>query len=314
MKSFSCGSRITMMLAALTLVAMPAVALDQVIEHGSDIFQTLGDGNTFANFENNPLPADFFCTGSKPFAGRIVMKGKPIATLPEGALGPTDTIVQRLDSAVFDENDLAFTRIQLSAIQFESVQPFRNSCGQFKVEMGLDGEQPIGDMRIVRLTASAGYFEADVALNAKLTFTPVGREGETLEVTRHMQFPTSRNFWASRPGQGGIQYPGFVMVDTDANGEADTFVPGTSTNFAPGWMGNQEQGGILHREALSQRSGPEVSGSLKEARSGLLRVTPEMGLNQVSAGATTCSSSCHCYDDGNHCQIAVIEAETTTLE
>lgn len=305
---------IPLLLAALALVAAPAFALEPVIEHGSDIWRTKPDGTSVVKFEADPLPADFFCTGSKPFAGRIVMGGVPLTTQPADVLGPTDTIVQRLDNAVFDDNGVAVTRLQVRAIQLASVKPFRNSCGTFDVHVSLaDGEQPIGEMRIVRQGAGFGYYEADVALNVKITFTPVDHKGGTLEIVRHVDFPANRNFWTSQPGPGGVQHNGFVMVDTDSNGEADTFLPGTSRNFAPGWVQSEERVGVLHRGAVSQNS-LDVSGSLKgvpEPRP----VTFQPGIRNQAGAIQDCpvyyatTAGCHCEDDGNHCQTEVSVSE-----
>lgn len=194
------------------------------------------EGATFIGFERNVLPADFFCTGSKPFAGKIAFKGVPIATFPQGALGSSDTIVQRLEEAVFDENGVAVTRLQIRAVQFEAVQPFRNECGEFQVRVGLHGEQPITEMRIVRESPNGGLFEAEVAVHAKIVFTPTDHAGEILELTREVRFPPRRNsYWAHKPGSGGGVAAGFVVIDTDFDGQPDTFVPGTSRNFAAGW-------------------------------------------------------------------------------
>jgi len=305
------STSIPLLIAALVLIAAPAFAvLEPVIENGSDIWQTQPDGTSVVKFEADPLPADFFCTGSQPFDGRIVMGGVPLATEPAGALGPTDTIVQRLDNAVFDTNGVAVTRLQVRAIQLASVQPFRNSCGAFDVHVSLaDGEQPIGEMRIVRQGAGFGFYEADVALNVKITFTPIDHRGETLEIVRHVDFPANRNFWTRRPGQGGVQHDGFVRVDTDSNGEADTFIPGTSRNFAPGWKQPEERVGILHRGAASQ-NGLEVSGSLREAR-GPIPVTFQPDVRNQSGAIVACpvyyatTAGCHCEEDGNHCQTVV---------
>ena len=44
----------------LLLAALPALA-DNTITHGSDLFQTAGDGTTYAEVS---VPAGFFCTGS----------------------------------------------------------------------------------------------------------------------------------------------------------------------------------------------------------------------------------------------------------
>lgn len=221
--------------AALVALALPAFAADLVIENGSDLWRTPGDGTTYAKFDTDPIPRDFFCGGSRPFTGEIIFQGVPIATKPRGVLGNTDTIVHRLDDAVFNEAGVATTRLQMRAMQFEGTQLFRNECGKFKVGLVLDGEQPITEMTVRRTGPDHGTFEARIWVNVKMTFTPVGRKGPVLELTREVRFPPARNVWASRPGPGISTHEGYVQVDTDANGRADTYVAGTSSNFAAGW-------------------------------------------------------------------------------
>src|ERR1700709_1009872 len=75
-------------------------AADQAIQNGIDVWKTKGDGSTFVDFAKNPIPAGFFCAGSAPFTGRLALEGVPVATDVIGALGMTDTIVQRLDDAL----------------------------------------------------------------------------------------------------------------------------------------------------------------------------------------------------------------------
>jgi len=296
-----------------------------VIENGSDIWQTQPDGSSVVKFEADPLPRDFFCTGSEPFAGRIVMGGVPLDTVPTGVLGATDTIVQRLDNAVFDDTGVATTRLQVSAIHLRSVQPFRTSCGAFQVDVALaDGEQPIGEMRIVRQGLGFGYYEADVAFNVKIAFTPVDEDGPTLEVLRHVDFPANKNFWTSQVGEGGVQHNGFVMVDTDSDGGADTFVPGTSRNFAPGWMDRRDPNRILRKE-LRLSTDLEAAGTLKDAPGAIpvgpfvTPVSDPSGLRNVEGAIVACpiyyatTAGCHCEEDGNHCQTVVRAATTTTI-
>jgi len=313
--------RITLTLVALVLIAAPALAFgfDPVIENGSDIWHTRPNGTSVVKFEADPLPRDFFCTGSQPFAGSIVMGGVPIDTVPVGVLGATDTIVQRLDNAVFDDTGVATTRLQVSAIHLRSVQPFRTTCGAFQIDVTLaDGEQPIGEMRIVRQGLGFGYYEADVSLDVRIAFSPVDRDGPTLEALRHIDFPTNKNFWTSQPGEEGVRYNGFVMVDTDSDGGADTFVPGTSRNFAPGWVDRRDPNRIL-RKGLGLSTDLGVAGALKDA-SGAIPVGPfvtpvsdSSGLRNVEGAiVANCpvyyatSSSCHCEYDGNHCQEVVL--------
>jgi hypothetical protein len=230
-------NRLFGVLALLLLIALPVAAADRVVQNGIDLWYTPGDGRTYIDFATIPLPAGFFCFKSAPFTGRIVFRGIPVATGEAGALGRTDTIVQRLDEAVFDKQGVAKTRIQVRALHFESVQAIETACGAFKVEVRLNGEQPITDMRIVRENAKGGSFFAPIAVNGKLVFTPVeGNSSEILEINRNVRFPADQGIsWADRfPAKRGIQRSGFVQVDTDNDRLPDTYLPGTSLNFAAG--------------------------------------------------------------------------------
>src|SRR5262245_45528254 len=96
-------------LALLLLIALPVAAADRVVQSGLDLWLTPGDGKTFIDFSRAPLPAGFFCFKSEAFAERIVFRGVPIVTGEPGALGRTDTIVERLDDAVFNRRGVATT-------------------------------------------------------------------------------------------------------------------------------------------------------------------------------------------------------------
>ncbi len=213
--------------------AMPGLAADRVIQNGIDVWRTTDDGSTYYSFEKHPIPAGFFCAGSAPFTGRIGFRGEPLATDTPGALGATDTIVQRLDDAAFNKRGVAVTRLQFLALSLKSLAPIETSCGQFDATVRLDGVQPITRMVITRDNKHGGRFSAPLALNVKLSFTPAGRVGgELLEIPAEIRFPADPNFpWRSK---AIAPVPaGFVKVDTDGDGAPDTFIPGTS-NFIAG--------------------------------------------------------------------------------
>src|SRR6476661_2564945 len=94
-------------IALSVLVAAPAMAAAgaPTIKLGTDLFST--SVGTQADFTNNPLPADFFCTGSSAFSGSIPLTGVPLTTVPAGIAGSTDTVVQRLADGVFDTTGTA---------------------------------------------------------------------------------------------------------------------------------------------------------------------------------------------------------------
>ena len=226
-----------LMVLLTVLVAIPTLAADRVIYNGIDLWRTPADGSTYADFTKMPIPSGFFCFKSEPFAGRIPFKGVPVATSVPGVLGATDTIVQRLDDAVFNRRGVAMTRIQVRSLNFEGLAPLKTACGDFAAKLSLDGEQPITKMRIIRENANGGRFLAPIAVNVKIAFTPVGRPGtEPLEVRKSLSFPPLPNQrWVSLGAQSHSKALGFVLTDTDGDRVPDTYVPGTS-NFGVGLM------------------------------------------------------------------------------
>ena len=215
-----------------SLVA-PAFAADRVIQNGIDVWVTKGNGSTFVDFARNPIPAGFFCASSAPFTGKVAFRGVPIATGTPGALRDADTIVQRLDDAAFDKRGVATTRVQVRALSLASIEPIQTACGKFDLSVSLDGPQPTTRMRIVRDDENGGRFSAPLALNTRVTFTPVGRpNGEALELAVPVRFPATPNVpWHSKTSSA--TFDGFVLVDTDGDRSPDTYLPGSS-NFIAG--------------------------------------------------------------------------------
>jgi hypothetical protein len=223
-------------LAGLGLAVLPASADVDVIRGGIDLWQTPADGSTYADFSSEPIPAGFFCLGSEPFTGKIVFRGAPIATGTPGSLGPADTIVVRLDDARFDSNGVATTRVQLQALSLVGVAPIKTTCGSFVASASLAGQQPVTTMQIVRENGLGGHFVAPLALNVRVVFTPADRQGgKPRALQQSITFQHEGATWSSRPGKGGLEVRGSVLVDTDGDHRTDTRLPGTS-NFFPGWQ------------------------------------------------------------------------------
>jgi hypothetical protein len=160
------------------------------IAAGFDFWQTLGSGATKYSFARDPLPADFFCLGSAAFAGEISFEGVPLRTAPQGVLGTTDTIIERLDDAVFDAGGVARTRIQGRALNLRGAV-IQNSCGSWRVGAGLTGFQPITEMVLRRLDEHGGVFDADLSLRVRITFTHEATR-EVRSVSRVVKLPTAR--------------------------------------------------------------------------------------------------------------------------
>jgi hypothetical protein len=224
---FSVATACLLMLAA----GSPAFAGDEVIRKGVDVWMTVA-GIARTSFESDPLPAGFFCEGSKPFTGTVELKGAPLSQEPAGSLGAVDTVVRRLDDAVFNARGEAATRIQLMALSLVSTKPVETSCGSYDVAVTLAGEQPTTTMKIVRTEALGGTYSAPLALNVKVVFTPVsGDKGGRRELTRRVDLgPANYSVWTyvSVP-----RYKGSVRIDTDGDGRADAPLP-LASNFMAG--------------------------------------------------------------------------------
>jgi len=118
--------RLLICLAAL-LLTLPAAFAQETVYSGIDTWSTPATGATFTDFARHPIPAGFFCAGSKAFAGKVALRGVPIVTGRLGELGMTDTIVERLDDATFNESGMAITRLQMRSLSLESIAPIRTA-------------------------------------------------------------------------------------------------------------------------------------------------------------------------------------------
>jgi hypothetical protein len=219
------------------------LAADSTVRRGVDLFTTAGDGRTFYDFAQNPIPAGFFCKSSKPFTGRVAFKGVPLATGAPGQLGGADTVIERLDDAVFDASGRATTRIRFRALSMVSTAPIKTACGSFHVYVSLGGQQRVTTMHLSRTQEGGGDFVAPLAVNARVTFVPVkpgtSQAARKLELATDFTFPASPLPWSFQRGapEKGI---GAVRVDTDGDLIPDTRLPATS-NFLAGSSPNRSR-------------------------------------------------------------------------
>ncbi|MEO6194149.1 MAG: hypothetical protein ABIS20_14165 [Thermoanaerobaculia bacterium] len=218
------------------LLGLSPLAADPVIRHGIDIFATTADGTTSYDFAQSPIPADFFCKGSKAFTSRVALKGLPLATGTPGQLWNTDTVIERLDDAAFDANGVAVTRMRMRALSLVSIAPIKTACGSFHVYVSLGGKQRVTTMNIYRTQEGGGNFVAPLAVNARLTFIPVkpgrNKAARKLALDGSFTFPASPLPWSVADGAMAKRI-GSVVVDTDGDLVPDTSLPSTS-NFSPG--------------------------------------------------------------------------------
>jgi hypothetical protein len=225
------------MLVLSLLLGLSPLSADTVIQRGIDVFSTKGDGKTFYDFSHNPIPADFFCKGSKAFTGRVAFKGLPLTTDPPGHLGGVDTVIERLDDAVFDNKGVAVTRIRIRALSLVSIAPVKTACGAFHVYISLGGKQRVTTMNILRTQEGGGNFVAPVAVDARIAFIPVkparNKDAGRLELTGSFTFPASPLPWSLTAN--ATKRTGAVVVDTNGDLTPDAPLPGTS-NFLAGQL------------------------------------------------------------------------------
>ncbi|HEY0553723.1 MAG TPA: hypothetical protein VGG20_05615 [Thermoanaerobaculia bacterium] len=230
---------ILILLGLSLLLGFAPLSAATVIQHGIDVFTTSDNGKTFYDFSYTPIPAGFFCAGSKAFTGKVALKGLPIATEPAGLLGSADTIVERLDNAAFDKKGIATTRIQFRALSLVSSAPIKTSCGDFHVYVTLAGKQRVTTMSIFRTQEGGGDFAAPLAVDGRMTFIPVkpptGKSARKLELTQSFTFPGNRLPWSLVAADAPAKKLSVVKVDTNGDLIPDTLLPGTS-NFSAGQL------------------------------------------------------------------------------
>jgi hypothetical protein len=233
--------RILVTLVCSLLLGLSPLAADPLIQRGTDIFTTMGNGKTFYDFADSPIPAGFFCQGSKVFTGRVAFKGLPLATETPGQLRGSDTIIERLDDAVFDTKGVARTRVQFRALSLVSTAPIKTNCGAFHVYVSLAGQQRVTSMRIRRTQEGGGTFAAPLAVDARMVFISVKpaqkKTARKLELVGRFTFPANPVPWSFARGEMTKRF-GDVVVDTNGDLVPDTLVSGTS-NFLPGWSPEQ---------------------------------------------------------------------------
>jgi len=220
------------------LFGLSPLAAAPVIKRGIDVFTTPA-GKTGYDFAQSPIPAGFFCKGSKPFTGRIAFKGLPLTTEIPGQLGVADTVIERLDDAVFDAKGTAVTRLQFRALSLVSIAPIKTNCGAFHAYVSLAEKQRVTTMRIHRTEEGGGNFVAPLAADVRLTFIPVkpaqsarSKSARKLELTGSFTFPATSLPWSLTDSsmEKGLEE---VVVDTNGDLKPDSRFPGTS-NFVPG--------------------------------------------------------------------------------
>jgi len=220
-----------------------------LIQGGIDLFTTPAGGSTRHDFSATPIPAGFFDPGSEPFTNVVVLQGHPLATSPAGALGPTDTIVQRLASADVPDGGCATVPIQIVALSLVSAAPITVTYGggnseQWNVQVHLSSSQPqsVGSMNICRDPCrDGGTFSAVLPVKPRLIFVRVG-DGAVRTLDQGLpplQFVTQNGRWLGyNPGAPFNLITAGAGLTVDHDGDPGTPpvgpLPASSDNFFPG--------------------------------------------------------------------------------
>jgi hypothetical protein len=218
-------------LVSSLLFGFSSLSADSVIPRGIDVFSTAGNGRTFYDFSYNPIPAGFFCKSSKAFTRRVAFKGLPLTTEPPGQLRSTDTVVERLDDIVFNDQGVGVTRLKFRALSLVSIAPIKTTCGAFHVYVSLAPQQRVTTMTVFRTQKKGGEFVGPLAVDVRMTFIPVkpARKGtRKLEITDRVTFPAIPLPWSFATG-ATAQRTRSVTVDTDGDLIPDASLPGTSS-------------------------------------------------------------------------------------
>ncbi|MBN1212808.1 MAG: hypothetical protein JXA92_09555 [candidate division Zixibacteria bacterium] len=221
-----------------------------VLEPGVDLWLIPRDGNLAYQaetyFQTFPLPADFFGPGSDPFDGIIAMQGSPLGTYPGGVLGPTDAVIERLDSALLPgiaSNDIV--DLEIIALSLVSTEPIIITyMGGMDPEMWdvrlCLSEVPFqwGYMELLRECCLGGEFFAEMAFRPRYVFThPVMGERVYdfgLDGNPHtFSWITEDGVWTTEmhPPYGMNTSPGLVSLDHDCSSSTPDIAIGQSTKF-----------------------------------------------------------------------------------
>ena len=236
MNARQCLLRAGWSLAVLALIAAPVAA--QTIPAGIDVWTTKNDGNTWADFSNNPLPANFFCPGSPAFAQVVPLRGLPIVTNPAGVLNQTDTIIQRLQSVTFS-NGVGSTPIQVRAVCFQEKNLLSIACSSgtttFKTRVRINPNvSAVTTMTIYQ----GGTYDASLVVPGLVSFINTATGQSTAEAPETVNLSVTGASWASQPGTGGVTWGSSVTVAQGCNASPNLTLPGVSPNFAAGWSGS----------------------------------------------------------------------------
>ncbi len=190
----------------LALAALPALA-QRVIPAGKDVWVTPANGQTVFTFPDGDVESLCGALPSSSWTHQVALQGVPMT----GA--DWDTMVVRLDDAVFNSSGVAQTRAQVANLDFRSTDTTVTPCGRLYFTVGLAGSQAPTTMTIVRTTAGGGVFHADIAVSVEIKAFEIhhGDYVGSLFYSFVLPNPTSGTPWSLGPN--GQFRPGMTTTN-----------------------------------------------------------------------------------------------------
>jgi hypothetical protein len=223
-----------LLFAAIVLVAaVPALAQD-VIPAGTDSWRTAGDGSSYTDLS---LPAGFLDKGCAAFQGRVILAGVPIEAQPKDAYSGGDTLVERLQDAVFDANGVAQVKIIVRGLHFQGANTLKTDCGEWSADVGLAAQQSATVMTIVREDANGGYFQAPISVDTVWTFTRAADGAVRTLTTSNVLTSDEKSPWqagtCTKSAATGTRRP--ALINPSGHGKPTMKIASVSRGFNPGY-------------------------------------------------------------------------------
>jgi hypothetical protein len=156
------------LVAGLFVTSKSKAAPSIFIQAGNDEFETTGNGETYHNFQASPVPAGFFGTGSKQYAGLVPLVGVPV----NPAVSDTDTIIHRNQDVVTPgSTTISMTALNLAGINPITVSYTDNHTESWTVQVNLSDVKASGGSMSFNSDGSA--FDSSLSVFPKFTFTRV---------------------------------------------------------------------------------------------------------------------------------------------
>jgi hypothetical protein len=156
------------LVVGLFVTTKSRAAVSIYIQAGNDEFETTGNGETYHNFQASPVPAGFFGTGSKQYAGLVPLVGVPL----NPQVNDTDTIIHRNSDVITPGS----TTINMTALNLAGINPITvsyndNHTETWTVKVNLSDVKASGGSMSFNSDGSA--FDSSLSVFPKFTFTRV---------------------------------------------------------------------------------------------------------------------------------------------